>query len=55
MVSTYYDALQAWKRTCLLMLDMSLSELYHDNRDGLKVLRKIAPCRRSRPLSPMPP
>lgn len=42
--STYREALLALERQtfALAVLDMSLSELYHDNRDGLKVLRKIA-------------
>ncbi len=44
VVSSYGEALTALERPtfALAVIDMSLSELYHDNRDGLKVLRRIA-------------
>lgn len=44
VVTTYSEALTALEKPtfALAVIDMSLSELYHDNRDGLKVLRRIA-------------
>jgi DNA-binding NarL/FixJ family response regulator len=42
--ATHNDGLAALSqhRYALAVVDMSLSELYHDNRDGLKLLRQIA-------------
>lgn len=43
MKSTYREALAALAehRFALAVIDMSLSALYHDNRDGVMVLKKI--------------
>jgi DNA-binding NarL/FixJ family response regulator len=44
VVSSYHEALAALsgQNYALAVVDMSLSELNYDNRDGLKVLKKIA-------------
>jgi DNA-binding NarL/FixJ family response regulator len=44
VVTTYYEALAALNEQnyALAVVDMSLSELNYDNRDGLKVLKTIA-------------
>ncbi len=44
LAAAYHDGLTALSqhRYALAVVDMSLSELYHDNRDGLKLLRQIA-------------
>lgn len=44
VVATYFEALAALSKQnyALAVVDMSLSELNYDNRDGLKVLKKIA-------------
>jgi NarL family two-component system response regulator YdfI len=44
VAATYHEGLTALSQRhyALAVTDMSLSELYHDNRDGLKLLRQIA-------------